>query len=162
MYRYHLYQYREGVLLSVLHYGFVFQEDPRVGIGQDIRNGTCGSRRQKGNDPDRQEAETDSHRPGVQYTSQEYADETEGIAKSYSRKGNPWDNACIESFHALIKREWLWRFKIKDYEHARRLIFEYVDTFYNTVRIHSHCGYESPATYERQYYQRLKEMEKVA
>ena len=99
---------------------------------------------------------------GIQYTSQEYADETKGITKSYSHKGNPWDNACIESFHALIKREWLWRFKIKDYEHARRLIFEYIDTFYNTIRIHSHCGYQSPVEYEKLYYQHLKEMEKMA
>ncbi len=42
---------------------------------------------------------------GVQYTSDEYIEVTEGISRSYSRKGDPWDNACIESFHALIKRE---------------------------------------------------------
>jgi len=97
---------------------------------------------------------------GVQYTSEAYAEETAGIEKSCSGKGNPWDNACIESFHALIKREWLWRFRIKDYQHAYKLIFEYIDTFYNTVRIHSHCGYVSPELYERQYYSRLKEREK--
>ena len=42
---------------------------------------------------------------GVQYTSVSYWDETEGVLRSYSSKANPWDNACIESFHALIKRE---------------------------------------------------------
>lgn len=99
---------------------------------------------------------------GVQYTSQEYEDETKGITKSYSHKGNPWDNACIESFHALIKREWLWRFKIRDFDHARKLIFEYIDAFYNTVRIHSHCGYQSPSEYEKLYYIKLKELEKTA
>ena len=57
---------------------------------------------------------------------------------SYSKKAYPWDNACIESFHSLIKREWLNRFKIRDYEHAYRLIFEYLEAFYNTKRIHSH------------------------
>lgn len=98
---------------------------------------------------------------GVQYTSQEYSDETKGIIKSYSHKGTPWDNACIESFHALIKREWLWRFKIRDFEHARKLIFEYINAFYNTVRVHSHCGYQSPETYEKQYYANLKELEKT-
>lgn len=46
----------------------------------------------------------------VQYTSADYWDETTGILKSYSSKANSWDNACIESFHALIKREWLNRF----------------------------------------------------
>ena len=98
---------------------------------------------------------------GVQYTSDAYAEATEGIEKSYSRKGNPWDNACIESFHALIKREWLWRFRVRDYRHAYRLVFEYIDAFYNTVRIHSHCGYISPDAYEQQYYNRLKQAEKT-
>lgn len=97
---------------------------------------------------------------GVQYTSEAYADATAGIDKSYSRKGNPWDNACIESFHALIKREWLWRFRIRDFRHAYRLIFEYIDTFYNTIRLHSHCGYVSPDAYEKQYYNRLKQAER--
>ena len=89
---------------------------------------------------------------GVQYTSTLYWQETQGIVKSYSSKGNPWDNACIESFHALIKREWLNRFRIRDMEHARRLVFEYIDGFYNTRRIHSYCGYLSPFAYEKQYY----------
>lgn len=88
---------------------------------------------------------------GVQYTSDAYYEATENIEKSYSRPGNPWDNACIESFHALLKREWLNRFRIKNYEDAHTLIFEYIDAFYNTVRIHSHCGYTSPYLYERLY-----------
>lgn len=41
---------------------------------------------------------------GVQYTSEAYAKVTEGIQRSYSKKAYPWDNACIESFHALIKK----------------------------------------------------------
>ena len=89
---------------------------------------------------------------GTQYTSVLYMDETYGISKSYSAKANPWDNACIESFHALIKREWLNRCRIKDIEHARRLVFEYIDMFYNTRRIHGFCGYMSPVNYERLYY----------
>jgi len=97
---------------------------------------------------------------GIQYTSQEYANCTEGIEKSYSSKGNPWDNACIESFHSLIKREWLWRFKLKNYTHAYRLIFEYIDAFYNTTRIHSHCDYLAPAVYEKKYYDKLKKISK--
>lgn len=89
---------------------------------------------------------------GTQYTSVEYWDETEGILKSYSSKANPWDNACIESFHALIKREWLNRFDIKDISHAHMLVFEYIDMFYNTRRTHSYCDYLSPGTYEKLYY----------
>ena len=58
-----------------------------------------------------------------------------------------------------LKREWLNRFKIFDYKHAYRLVFEYIETFYNTVRIHSHCGYLSPDEYEKQYRNKLLELE---
>ena len=44
---------------------------------------------------------------GVQFTSEEYQKIMMKMERSYSEKGSPWDNACIESFHALIKREWL-------------------------------------------------------
>lgn len=99
---------------------------------------------------------------GIQYVCKEYVKATEGMRRSYSKKAYPWDNACIESFHALIKREWLNRFKILNYDHAYRLVFQYIETFYNTVRIHSHCGYLSPNEYERVYEQELKEMERLA
>ena len=92
---------------------------------------------------------------GVQYTSEAYAKATEGIQRSYSRKAYPWDNACIESFHALIKREWLNRFSIQNYEQAYRLVFEYIETLYNTHRSHSHCGYLSPDLYEKAYADQL-------
>ena len=88
---------------------------------------------------------------------------TAGMINSYSKKGYPWDNACIESFHALLKREWINRFKIFNYQHAYKLVFEYIETFYNTVRIHSHCGYLSPDQYEQKYQQRLQGLaEKLA
>ena len=79
-------------------------------------------------------------------------------AKANSKKAYAWDNACIESFHSLIKREWLNRFKIRDYDHAYRLIFEYLEAFYNTKRIHSHCDYMSPNDYE-ELYRRLQQDE---
>lgn len=99
---------------------------------------------------------------GIQYVCREYVEATAGMKRSYSKKAYPWDNACIESFHALIKREWLNRFKIKNYDHAYKLVFEYIETFYNTVRIHSHCGYLSPNEYENEYEQKLNKMEKLA
>ncbi len=51
------------------------------------------------------------------------------MINSYSKKAYPWDNACIESFHALLKREWINRFKIFNYAHAYKLVFEYIETF---------------------------------
>lgn len=88
---------------------------------------------------------------GVQFTSAKYAEITDKMIMSYSNKGTPWDNTCIESFHALIKREWLNFYKIENYKHAYKLIFEYIESFYNMRRIHSHCGYLSPNDYERKY-----------
>jgi len=86
---------------------------------------------------------------GSQYVSDAWFSATQNMQNSYSHKGYPYDNACIESFHALIKREWLDRFNILNYKHAYRLVFEYIETFYNTVRIHSHCGYMSPNQFEK-------------
>ena len=97
---------------------------------------------------------------GIQYTCSAYKEATEGFINSYSKKAFPWDNACIESFHALIKREWLNRFKILDHNHAYRLVFEYIEAFYNTVRIHSHCGYLSPNQYEVNYAKQLAKLYK--
>ena len=96
---------------------------------------------------------------GSQYVSQAYRDATQKMTRSYSHTGYPYDNACIESFHALIKREWLNRFKIFNYSHAYRLVFEYIETFYNTVRIHSHCDYMSPNDFEK-LYENLKKEDK--
>lgn len=96
---------------------------------------------------------------GIQFVSQAFRAATEGMINSYSKKAYPWDNACIESFHSLLKREWLNRFKIMDYKHAYRLVFEYIETFYNTVRIHSHCGYLSPDEYEKHYWKVLLKLE---
>ena len=86
---------------------------------------------------------------GSQYVSNAWRETTEKMQQSYSHSGYPYDNACIESFHSLIKREWLNRFHIINYKHAYRLVFEYIENFYNTVRIHSHCDYMSPNDFEK-------------
>jgi len=86
---------------------------------------------------------------GSQYVSQAYRDATVKFQLSYSHKGYPYDNACIESFHSLIKREWLNRFRIESIDRAYTLVFEYIEAFYNTIRIHSHCDYMSPDQFER-------------
>ena len=88
---------------------------------------------------------------GSQYVSDAYRQAAAGLQLSYSKKGYPYDNACIESFHSLIKREWLNRFRIKDFQHAYKLVFEYIDAFYNTIRIHSHCDFLSPVEFENLY-----------
>lgn len=92
---------------------------------------------------------------GSQYISEQYRKATEKMQCSYSKKAFPWDNACIESFHSIIKREWLNRFKIQNFRHAYQLVFEYLEAFYNTKRIHSHCDYMSPNDFESLYQKSL-------
>ena len=66
------------------------------------------------------------------------------MKRSCSKKAFPWDNACIESFRSIIKRGWLNQFKICDYKQVYRLIFKYLEVFYNT----KHCNYMSPTEFE--------------
>ena len=49
------------------------------------------------------------------------------------------------------KGEWLNQYKIQNYDEAYKLVFEYIETFYNTMRTHSHCNYQSPNQYEKNY-----------
>lgn len=63
---------------------------------------------------------------------------------SYSRKGTPYDNAPIESFHSIIKREKLSRNVLKTFEEAKLVIFEYIEGFYNRKRIHGSIDYQTP------------------
>lgn len=68
---------------------------------------------------------------GTQYTSQKFQDllAKKGMIHSYSRKGNPYDNACIESFHSILKKEEVNHNKYVDFKTARRAIFESMKVF---------------------------------
>jgi putative transposase len=84
---------------------------------------------------------------GTQYTSLEfekYILSTKIITHSYSGKGCPYDNSCIESFHASLKKEEVYRVTYYDFNAAKLDIFEYIESWYNRIRIHSSIGYISP------------------
>lgn len=83
---------------------------------------------------------------GVQYASTEFRNliSTYDCVQSMSRKGNCWDNAVAESFFKTIKIEALNRYKFKDSLFLRKVIFRYIDGFYNTVRFHSALDGMSP------------------
>ena len=84
--------------------------------------------------------------PGSQYTSQAFGDclARKEILHSFSRKGNPYDNACMESFHSVLKKEEIYLHTYQDSKEARRAIFEYIEGWYNRKRIHSAIGYITP------------------
>jgi len=70
------------------------------------------------------------------------------IIQSMSRKGNCWDNAVAESFFHTLKTELTYQCKFKTREEAKRVIFEYIEVFYNRIRMHSANDYLSPEAYE--------------
>jgi len=75
---------------------------------------------------------------GTQYTSQKFQELIlkKGIIHSFSRKGNPYDNAWIESFHSILKKEEINHNKYYYYNAARKAIFEFIESWYNRKRIH--------------------------
>lgn len=88
---------------------------------------------------------------GSQYASADYQDRLRKykMKGSMSRKGNCYDNACIESFHSILKKELIYLNKFKTRKEAKEKIFEYITCFYNGKRIHSSIGYLTPNEYER-------------
>lgn len=86
---------------------------------------------------------------GSQYTAKNYRKKLSehGIIESYSRRGNPYDNACIESFHSVLKKELIYPQELKNYSELKRILFEYIEGFYNTRRTQKRLGYLSPREY---------------
>jgi putative transposase len=68
---------------------------------------------------------------------------------SMSRRGNCFDNATIESFNSTIKKEKIKGKIYKTRNEARAEVFEYIETFYNSRRRHSHLGFISPMEFEK-------------
>ena len=87
---------------------------------------------------------------GAQYASRAYrrALEAAGIEASMSRRGDCWDNAPAESLIKTIKTELGRSFLTR--ELAQRELFEYIEGFYNTRRLHSGLGYRTPLEAEQQ------------
>ena len=90
---------------------------------------------------------------GVQYASYEYQQymRENKIVQSMSRKGNCYDNACAESFFSTLKKDLIHGKKFRTREEAKKTIIEYIETFYNSYRLHSSLGYKSPNEYEYEY-----------
>lgn len=90
---------------------------------------------------------------GSQYASEEYRDilEREKISCSMSRRGNCWDNACMESFFRSLKTEWVYGKKYSNREEAAQDIFKYIEIFYNRQRRHASLDYLTPVEFETRH-----------
>jgi putative transposase len=87
---------------------------------------------------------------GVQYTALSFSERLRevGITPSMGRTGSALDNAMAESFVSTLKAELVSRLDFPTRQAAKTAIFEYLETFYNTRRLHSSLGYMSPADFE--------------
>jgi len=70
------------------------------------------------------------------------------LEPSMSRKGNCWDNAVAESFFSSLKKERIKKQIYKNRELAIADVADYIETFYNRTRRHSHLGGVSPEQFE--------------
>ena len=73
---------------------------------------------------------------------------SKNVITSNSRKGNPYDNAVMESFYKTLKRELVQDAHFETPEQARKEIFKYIELYYNIKRMHTALGYISPKDYE--------------
>ena len=71
-----------------------------------------------------------------------------GVLSSMSKKGDCWDNAPAESFFASLKKDRIYWRRYKTREEAKQDIFDYLEMFYNSKRLHSSLGYVSPREFE--------------
>ena len=70
---------------------------------------------------------------GSQYTSEDFGQalKEQEINPSFSRKGCPYDNACIESFHAILKKEEVHHVIYLNFELANAALFQFIEGWYN-------------------------------
>ena len=87
---------------------------------------------------------------GAQYTSDDFRDQLAryNIDCSMSRNGNCYDNAVVESFFGVLKRERVNRTRYRTRDEARADIFDYIEVFYNRKPRHGYLGDISPVEYE--------------
>ena len=88
---------------------------------------------------------------GTEFTSDRYLALLHdlGIEVSMSRTANCYDNAAMESFFATLTKECANRLRFQTRQEARSAIFEYLECFYNPIRLHSTLQYVSPLAFEQ-------------
>ncbi len=87
---------------------------------------------------------------GSQYAAHDYQAllARHSITLSMSRTGNCYDNAVMESFFRTLKAECVDLHVFLSRTHARSVIFDFLEVYYNRQRLHSTLGYCTPAAFE--------------
>lgn len=83
---------------------------------------------------------------GSQYTSNDFEKllTSFNINHSYSKKGYPYDNASMESFNTILKKEEVNVSNYDTFNEAQIAIFDFIEGWYNNVRLHSSIDYMTP------------------
>jgi len=91
---------------------------------------------------------------GAQYASRVYVDRLRsmGVTQSMSRKGNPYDNARMESFYKTLKAEEVDLQEYLDLDDAQQQIDRFIGELYNRERLHSSLGYVPPVEFAARYH----------
>lgn len=87
---------------------------------------------------------------GVQYCSRIYLEilRENGFLLSMSRKGNPYDNAFMESFMKTLKVEEVYLYNYETIKDVIKRIPFFLEEIYNKRRLHSSLGYQTPTEFE--------------
>jgi len=87
---------------------------------------------------------------GVQYASHDYTDELKkhGFQISMARKGNPYDNAMMESFFKTLKHEEVYLYEYDTIDDVKARVSHFIEQVYNVKRLHSAIGLIPPEEYE--------------
>jgi len=88
---------------------------------------------------------------GIQYACSDYVDALQagGLIPSMSRPANPYDNAFCESFMKTLKQEEIYCNEYRDLRELSEHLEEFIDTYYNRLRLHAALGYRTPEEFER-------------
>jgi len=92
---------------------------------------------------------------GGQYLSNKMKElvKTFKLKQSMSRADDPYDNAWAESFWSRLKAELAMpKGGYESLEKLKTVLFEYIDGYYNTRRLHSSLNYLNPVAFEAEYY----------
>jgi transposase InsO family protein len=89
---------------------------------------------------------------GIQYASDDYTTLLRHHSISMSRKGNPFDNAKVESFIKTLKQNEVYLADYQSLDDAQTNIGHFLQSVYNKRRLHSSLGYHTPQAFEDRYY----------
>lgn len=92
---------------------------------------------------------------GSQYISKDFESllKSFNIKHSYSKKGYPYDNASMESFNSILKKELIYTKPFDTFYNSKLELFDFIENWYNDKRIHSSLNYVSPNQFYLNYYQ---------